>query len=56
MVSTHPSVAQFQAPIDTVLLQSDVPVDLMDVEKNSAVVSYSQCNPEVSGLAPHLFL
>lgn len=36
-----------QAPIDNVLVQADVPVDLLDVEKNSAVVSYSQCNPEV---------
>ncbi|XP_066926836.1 Bardet-Biedl syndrome 7 protein homolog [Clytia hemisphaerica] len=33
-------------PIDIILLQSDVPVDLLDVEKNSAVVSYSSCDPE----------
>ena len=26
---------------------SDVPVDLLDVEKNSAVVSFSQCDPDV---------
>ncbi|PVD34246.1 hypothetical protein C0Q70_05514 [Pomacea canaliculata] len=26
--------------------QSDVPVDLLDVEKNSAVISYSACKPE----------
>ena len=31
---------------DNVLLHSDVPVDLLDVEKNSAVVSYSSCRPE----------
>ena len=37
-----------QAPIDNVLLTSDVPIDLLDVEKNSAVVSYSTCDPEVS--------
>jgi len=37
---------ELQTPIDNVLLQSDVPVDLLDVEKNSAVVSYSACNPE----------
>lgn len=37
---------EVQMPIDTVLLQSDVPVDLLDVEKNSAVVSYSSCDPE----------
>jgi len=29
------------------LLQSDVPVDLLDVDKNSAVVSYSACDIEV---------
>ena len=28
--------------------QSDVPIDLLDVEKNSAVVSYSACSPEVT--------
>ncbi|BFZ14686.1 hypothetical protein BsWGS_17726 [Bradybaena similaris] len=37
---------ELQSPIDNILLQSDVPVDLLDVEKNSAVVSYSACNPE----------
>ncbi|CAL1531525.1 unnamed protein product [Lymnaea stagnalis] len=37
---------ELQSPIDNVLLQSDVPVDLLDIEKNSAVVSYSACNPE----------
>jgi Bardet-Biedl syndrome 7 protein len=37
-----------QTSIDNVLVQSDVPVDLLDVEKNSAVVSYSACDAEVS--------
>ncbi len=37
-----------QTAIDNVLLQSDVPVDLLDVEKNSAVVSYSVCDPDVT--------
>ncbi len=40
-----------QTAIDNVLLQSDVPVDLLDVEKNSAVVSFSSCNPDVSAHA-----
>ena len=31
---------ELETPIDNVLLQSDCPVDLLDVEKNSAVVSY----------------
>lgn len=29
-------------------LQSDVPLDLLDVDKNSAVVSFSSCDSEVS--------
>ncbi|XP_064637282.1 Bardet-Biedl syndrome 7 protein homolog isoform X2 [Lineus longissimus] len=37
---------EVQMAIDNVLLQSDVPIDLLDVDKNSAVVSYSQCDPE----------
>ena len=41
------SSLECQAPIDNVLLTSDVPIDLLDVEKNSAVVSYSTCDPEV---------
>ena len=36
-----------QTAVDNILLQSDVPVDLLDVEKNSAVVSYSACDPDV---------
>ena len=39
---------ELETAIDNVLLQSDVPIDLLDVEKNSAVVSYSACDPEVS--------
>ena len=39
---------EVQTAIDNVLLQSDVPTDLLDVERNSAVVSYSTCDPEVS--------
>ncbi|EDO41699.1 predicted protein, partial [Nematostella vectensis] len=37
---------EVQIPIDNVLLQSDVPIDLLDVDKNSAVVSYSACDVE----------
>ncbi|KAF2879488.1 hypothetical protein ILUMI_26683 [Ignelater luminosus] len=32
--------------IDNVLLQSDVPINLLDVEKNSAVVSFSEPDPQ----------
>lgn len=31
-------------------VQSDVPIDLLDVDKNSAVVSFSECDSEVSFL------
>lgn len=34
--------------IDNILLQSNVKVDLLDVEKNSAVVSYSDFSADVS--------
>ncbi|XP_071950481.1 BBSome complex member BBS7-like [Antedon mediterranea] len=37
---------EVQVAIDNVLLQSDVPIDLLDVEKNSAVISYSACDSE----------
>lgn len=40
---------EVQTTIDNVLLQSDVPLDILDVEKNSAVVSFSACDPEVTG-------
>jgi Bardet-Biedl syndrome 7 protein len=39
---------ELETAIDNVLLQSDVPLDLLDVEKNSAVVSYSTCDAEVT--------
>ncbi|XP_032873072.1 Bardet-Biedl syndrome 7 protein isoform X1 [Amblyraja radiata] len=35
---------EVQTAIDNVLLQSDVPIDLLDVDKNSAVVSFSGCD------------
>ncbi|XP_041050183.1 Bardet-Biedl syndrome 7 protein isoform X2 [Carcharodon carcharias] len=37
---------EVQTAIDNVLLQSDVPIDLLDVDKNSAVVSFSGCDAE----------
>ncbi|XP_033106003.1 Bardet-Biedl syndrome 7 protein homolog isoform X2 [Anneissia japonica] len=37
---------EVQVAIDNVLLQSDVPIDLLDVERNSAVISYSACDTE----------
>ncbi|XP_072898956.1 Bardet-Biedl syndrome 7 protein isoform X2 [Hemitrygon akajei] len=37
---------EVQTAIDSLLLQSDVPIDLLDVDKNSAVVSFSGCDAE----------
>jgi hypothetical protein len=34
--------------IDYVLIQSTVAIDLLDVAKNSAVVSFTKCEPNVS--------
>ncbi|XP_059821056.1 Bardet-Biedl syndrome 7 protein isoform X4 [Hypanus sabinus] len=40
---------EVQTAIDSLLLQSDVPIDLLDVDKNSAVVSFSGCDAEQNG-------
>lgn len=34
-------------PIDNILLQCDVPIDLLDSEKNTCVLSYSECDENV---------
>ena len=34
-------------PIDNVLLQCDVPIDLLDSEKNTCVLSHSDCDENV---------
>lgn len=36
---------ELDTSIDNILIQSDTPVDLLDTENNSAVVSLSACNP-----------
>ncbi|XP_014469678.1 PREDICTED: Bardet-Biedl syndrome 7 protein homolog [Dinoponera quadriceps] len=36
---------ELDASIDNILIQSDTPIDLLDTENNSAVVSLSACNP-----------
>lgn len=38
---------EIPTPIEFVLLQSDVPVKLLDVDKSTAVVSFSPCEPMV---------
>jgi Bardet-Biedl syndrome 7 protein len=45
--ASYSLILEVQTAIDNVLIQSDVPVDLLDVERNSAVVSYSACEPAV---------
>ncbi|XP_077433846.1 BBSome complex member BBS7 isoform X2 [Vanacampus margaritifer] len=40
---------EVQTAIDNLLLQSDVPIDLLDVDNNSAVVSFSECDSEPNG-------
>ncbi|CAL1685480.1 unnamed protein product [Lasius platythorax] len=36
---------ELDASIDNILIQSDTPIDLLETENNSAVVSLSACNP-----------
>lgn len=38
---------EIPSPIEFVLLQSDVNVKLLDVDKNTAVISFSNCDPMV---------
>ncbi|MEQ2215933.1 hypothetical protein XENOCAPTIV_008145, partial [Xenoophorus captivus] len=45
--SSYSLTVEVQTAIDNLLLQSDVPIDLLDVDKNSAVVSFSECDSEV---------
>ncbi|KAM4708731.1 BBSome complex member BBS7 isoform 2-T2 [Discoglossus pictus] len=47
--ASYSLILEVQMAIDNVLIQSDVPVDLLDVDKNSAVVSFSGCDTEPSG-------
>lgn len=44
--SYHLSI-EIPTPIEFVLLQSDVPVELLDVDKSTAVVSFSVCDATV---------
>ncbi|KAM9329721.1 BBSome complex member BBS7 [Gastrophryne carolinensis] len=47
--ASYSLILEVQMAIDNVLIQSDVPVDLLDVDKNSAVVSFSGCDTEPNG-------
>ncbi|XP_054846504.1 Bardet-Biedl syndrome 7 protein isoform X2 [Eublepharis macularius] len=47
--ASYSLVLEVQTAIDTVLLQCDVPIDLKDVDKNSAVVSVVDCESEPNG-------
>ena len=38
---------ELQVPIDTIMLQSNVPLDVQDIDKSSAVVSYTPPDTEV---------
>ncbi|GAB1287474.1 Bardet-Biedl syndrome 7 protein homolog [Apodemus speciosus] len=44
--ASYSLVLEVRTAIDNVLIQSDVPIDLLDVDKNSAVVSFSSCDSE----------
>ncbi|XP_063314314.1 Bardet-Biedl syndrome 7 protein [Pelobates fuscus] len=47
--ASYSLILEVQMAIDNVLIQSDVPVDLLDVDKNSAIVSFSNCDTETNG-------
>ncbi|XP_042193764.1 Bardet-Biedl syndrome 7 protein isoform X1 [Callorhinchus milii] len=47
--ASYSLILEVQMAIDNVLLQSDIPIDLLDVDKTSAVVSFSGCDIEQNG-------
>ena len=48
--ATYNLAIESEIPIDNVLLQCDVILDILDVEKNSAVMSFSECDPKVDSI------
>ncbi|XP_020863992.1 BBSome complex member BBS7 isoform X6 [Phascolarctos cinereus] len=46
--ASYSLILEVQTAIDNVMVQSDVPVDLLDVDKNSAVVSFSNSDLEAN--------
>ncbi|XP_027399494.1 Bardet-Biedl syndrome 7 protein isoform X2 [Bos indicus x Bos taurus] len=48
--ASYSLILEVQTAIDNVLIQSDVPIDLLDVDKNSAVVSFSSCDSEIRSI------
>jgi Bardet-Biedl syndrome 7 protein len=48
--ATYNLTIESEIPIDNVLLQCDVILDILDVEKNSAVMSFSDCDPKVNSI------
>lgn len=44
----HFIVLESETNIHYVLIQCDVPIKFLEVDKNNAVVSYSKCEPDVS--------
>jgi Bardet-Biedl syndrome 7 protein len=48
--ATYNLIIESEIPIDNILLQSDVILDILDVEKNSAVMSFSECDAKVTSI------
>lgn len=43
--ATYTFLVELDRSIDNILIQSDTPIELMDVEGNNAVLSLSTCDP-----------
>eukprot|EP00050_Salpingoeca_kvevrii_P000694 m.154063 g.154063 ORF g.154063 m.154063 type:complete len:700 (-) comp10185_c0_seq1:1038-3137(-) len=44
--ATYLLTIEIQSSIDTVMLQSDIPLDMLDIKDNPAIVSFSEPDPE----------
>lgn len=48
--ATYFIVLESENNIENVLIQCDIPIKLLDVDQNSAVVSFSECKPSVRNI------
>lgn len=44
--TSYSLIVELDSAIDNVLIQSDAPIELLDVESNNAVASLSTCDPK----------
>lgn len=49
--ASYTLLVELDRSIDNILIQSDTPIDMLDVEGNNAVMSRSSCDPNEGNFA-----